>query len=111
MKRFRLTNQEIKNNKCHLNEEIGNPQMKKSKNTNEEFDNSTNEEIKKCQWRICSLQKMDGVRIGKWAKWRAGCFLDYWFVGLAKSKNPRYNDRKSKNPTTGNQQSKNSRKI
>ena len=47
MKKFRLTNQEIENNKCHLNEEIGNPQMKKSKNTNEEFDNSTNEEIKK----------------------------------------------------------------
>ena len=55
---------------------------------------------------------MDGVRIGKWAKWRAGYFLDYWFVGLAKSKNPRYNDWKStiqefkknlffaKNPTT-----------
>ena len=48
MKIFWLTNQEVEIHKCHLNEEIGNPQMKKSKNTNEEFDNSTNEEIKKC---------------------------------------------------------------
>ena len=58
MKKFRLTNQEIENSKCHLNEEIGNPQMKKSKNT---IKNLTIPQVKK-------LKNVNGefVRYRKW---------------------------------------------